>query len=94
MLPLAAWLSRSEPVDARTRWVIVWGGLRGAVPLALVLLLPEDFPYRQGFFDMTLTVILFTLLVQGSTFGWVMARLGLTGDAPDRTHAPGAPGDG
>ena len=28
---------------------------------------------------MTLTVILFTLLVQGSTFGWVMARLGLKG---------------
>ncbi len=94
MLPLATRLSRSEPVDARTRWVIVWGGLRGAVPLALVLLLPEDFPYRQGLFDMTLTVILFTLLVQGSTFGWVMARLGLTGAAPERTHTPGAPGDG
>ena len=61
----------------------MWGGLRGAVPMALVLSLPEDFPYRQGLFDMTLTTIMFTLLVQGSTIEWFMRRLGLTGAASE-----------
>lgn len=87
VLPFSALLLRSETVNSRTRWAMVWGGLRGAVPMALVLSLPEDLPYRQGLFDMTLTVILFTLLIQGSTIGWVMARLGLTGavsEPPER----------
>ena len=64
IVPLAALLPRSEPVSSRTRWAIVWGGLRGAVPMALILSLQEDFPYRQDLSDMTLTMIMFTLLVK------------------------------
>ena len=41
--------SRIEPIDWRYRAIIFWGGgLRGALPLVLVLGLPLDFPERQA----------------------------------------------
>lgn len=47
--------------------VMFWGGLRGAVPLALVLSLPSHFEHRRLIIELTLGVVLFTLLVQGTT---------------------------
>ena len=49
------------------RHLVFWGGLRGALALALVLSLPGSFPLRAIFLQLTLGVVLFTLLVQGLT---------------------------
>ena len=60
--------SRIEPIDWRHRAIIFWGGgLRGALPLVLVLSLPFDFAERQRILDLTAGVVLCTLLVQGTT---------------------------
>jgi monovalent cation:H+ antiporter, CPA1 family len=58
---------KSEKIDNKYKTVIFWGGLRGAVPLALALSLSRHFEGEQLIVELTLGVVLFTLLVQGST---------------------------
>ena len=62
-------------IDGKIKAVMFWGGLRGVVPIALMLLIPENMPYRNLIVDMTLAVILFSLLVQGTTISWLMGKL-------------------
>jgi len=57
--------------------VLFWGGLRGALALALVLGLPETMPERQILVSATFGVVLFSLLVQGLTIGPLLKRLSL-----------------
>lgn len=69
---IGLWNRRSniEPIDWRYRVVIFWGGgMRGALPLVLALSLPATFEQRQLILDMTAGVVLFTLLVLGTTVG-------------------------
>jgi CPA1 family monovalent cation:H+ antiporter len=62
----------TEPVSMRWQHVLNWGGLRGAIALALALSLPEALgPDRDQLRVMAFGVVLFTLLVQSTT----MARL-------------------
>jgi NhaP-type Na+/H+ or K+/H+ antiporter len=53
-----------------------WAGLRGAVAVAMALSLPADFPQRTLLQEITFGVVLFTLLVQGTTTDFVMRRTG------------------
>ena len=46
-----------------------WGGLRGAVAVALALSLPVSLPYWWTVQSMVFGVVLSTLLVQGASFG-------------------------
>lgn len=71
-------LSR-EKVSFRYQHVLFWGGLRGAVSLALVLSLNRDIPNRDILINMTFGVVLFTLLVQATTISGLLNRLGLVG---------------
>lgn len=59
------------------RHVLFWGGLRGAVSLALALSLPAAFGDRDLLRAMTFGVLLFTLLVQGTTMQPLLRWLGL-----------------
>ena len=59
------------------RHALFWGGLRGAISLALVLSLPPTFPDRELLRVMALGVVLFTLLGQGTTMNFLVRRLGL-----------------
>ena len=69
---------RSDPVEPSYQIVSYWGGLRGAVGLALALSLPEDFgTSRDLIIVLTLGVALFTLLVPGTTIGNLIHRLKL-----------------
>ncbi len=61
------------------RHILFWGGLRGALSMALVLGLPENFPQRETLVAATFGVVLFSLLVQGLSIGALLQRLGLTG---------------
>ena len=57
--------------------VSFWGGLRGAVAIALSLSLPYSFPYRDVIVEFSVTVVLFTILFQGLTIGPLIHRCGL-----------------
>ena len=54
--------------------VMFWAGLRGAVAVAMALSLPADIPQRGSLQEITFGVVLFTLLVQGTTVGQVIDR--------------------
>ena len=54
--------------------VLTWGGLRGGISIALVLSLPEV-AEKPALLAATYAVALFTLLVQGSSLGWVARRV-------------------
>jgi CPA1 family monovalent cation:H+ antiporter len=56
--------------------VMFWAGLRGAVAVAMALSLPVDFPERALLQEITFGIVLFTLLVQGSTAERVIERVG------------------
>ena len=60
------------------RHVLYWGGLRGAIALALALSLSPQFgDGRSTLIVMTFGVVLFTLLVQGLTMNGLITRLGV-----------------
>lgn len=66
------------------RHVMTWGGLRGAISLALVLTLTTE-DLAQETVDtikvMTFGVVVFTLIIQGTTITGLITRLGLAGKA-------------
>jgi CPA1 family monovalent cation:H+ antiporter len=68
----------TERVPTRWQHVLMWGGLRGAISLALALSLPAALgPDRDTLRVMAFGVVLFNLLVQGTTMRPLLRRLGL-----------------
>jgi len=63
--PLIGLRDKSKKIELKYQILMFWGGLRGAVPLALVFSLPPNLPHRLLVIQITLGVVIFTLLVQG-----------------------------
>ncbi len=75
--PLCALFARSRlKVDPRHQHVLFWGGLRGALALALALSLPEDLPQRDITVVITFAVVAFSVFAQGLTITPLLRRLG------------------
>ena len=68
--------------------VMFWGGLRGSIPIALLLGLPSDMAYRQELVVAGFGVVLFSLVVQGLTIKPLLNVLGLTrvDELPEEAH--------
>ena len=79
LTPLTNRLSPEARVGSSDKAIMFWGGLRGAIPLALALGLPADFEHRVMIIDLTLGVVLMSLLIQGTTVGWLLKKLKLIG---------------
>jgi Na+:H+ antiporter len=58
-------------------WVLTWGGLRGALPMVLVLSLQRNFPHRDLLVTMTFGVVLISILLQGLTMPPLLRWLGI-----------------
>jgi CPA1 family monovalent cation:H+ antiporter len=87
-------LRRRDPSPGwRSLFVISWAGMRGVVSLAAAIALPLDFPERDLIVFLAFTAILVTLVLQGTTLGWIVTRLGLVlpppahGIEPEEAHA-------
>lgn len=69
-------------VSLRQAGVISWGGLRGAVSLALALIVAgnPDIPAetRSQILRATAGVVMLTILVNGTTTGWLLRKLGFS----------------
>jgi len=70
-----------RPIPLGWRYILVWGGLRGAIAIVLVLSLPVDLPYWWTIQSMVFGVVLFSMLVQGSTTPMLINRYA-SADAP------------
>jgi CPA1 family monovalent cation:H+ antiporter len=62
-------------VNMRHQHVLFWGGLRGALALALSLSLPEDLPRRDLIVVITFAVVAFSVFAQGLTITPLLRRL-------------------
>ena len=82
-------LQPSRRVPRNFQHIMYWGGLRGAISLALALLLEEsDFAPEvvDTLLIMTFGVVLFTLLIQGTTISGLINRLGMSGQDENQRH--------
>jgi CPA1 family monovalent cation:H+ antiporter len=77
----------TEKIPLRWQHVIVWGGLRGALALALALSLDSTFPDRTRVLDLTFGVVVFSILVQGLTIKPLVRILRLASVPPSRQNA-------
>jgi monovalent cation:H+ antiporter, CPA1 family len=73
---LSPMLSRKHaPISQPWRFLLFWGGLRGALCMALALTLPKEFVDKEQIIIVTFGVVLFTLLVPGLTIEPVARKL-------------------
>ena len=75
--PLALLFIRSSlRITGRHQHILFWGGLRGALALALALGLPPEMPAREEIITVAFAVVAFSIFVQGMTIVPFMSRLG------------------
>ena len=86
--PCCAVFSRSVlHVQGRHQHVLFWGGLRGALALALALGLPPDVPYRDTIISVSFLVVSFSIFVQGLTMTPLLRKMGEI-PLPDHNQNP------
>jgi monovalent cation:H+ antiporter, CPA1 family len=78
--PLCALIARTpSAISLPHQHILFWGGLRGALALALALGLPASLPGRTELLATTFGVVIFSVIVQGLTFLPLLKRLKLLG---------------
>jgi len=78
--PCCALFARSaQRVPWGHQHILVWGGLRGALALALALGLPPELPQRQEITTAAFAVVTFSIVVQGVTMKPLLKKVGALG---------------
>ena len=76
---LSPGLAKEDPMPPVSHLVVIsWAGMRGVVSLAAALALPLRFPGRDIIVFLAFCAILATLVLQGTTLGPLIRRLGVT----------------
>ena len=71
---------RENRITRPMQFILLWGGLRGALPIALAASIGVtlvSLEERILIMQLTLGIITFTLLMQGTTLKWFMRRFGM-----------------
>jgi len=76
--PLSAIFSRTRlKVDMRHQHMLFWGGLKGALALALALAIPDTVREKSDILLAVCAAVAFSIFVQGLTVPWVVSALRL-----------------
>ncbi len=88
-----AGVKRARPLGWRQATVLGWAGMRGVVTLAVPLTLPIDMPGRDLMLICAFAVIFVTVVVQGSSLGWLIGKIHpVDTDPPAKMDMPAAEG--
>jgi CPA1 family monovalent cation:H+ antiporter len=88
--PCCALFARSTlRVEARHQHILFWGGLRGALALALALGLPAELPYREEIITTAFIIVAFSISAQGLTMAPLLRRLGEVSKSTRAIHGAG-----
>lgn len=68
-------LKRARPMGWRQATVMSWAGMRGVVTLAITLSLPLQMPGRDLMLLCAFAVIFATVILQGSSLGWLIRQV-------------------
>jgi CPA1 family monovalent cation:H+ antiporter len=75
--PCCLLFSRSSlRVTWKHQHILFWGGLRGALALALALGLPTEVPLREQIITISFAVVAFSVFAQGLTMAPLLRRMG------------------
>jgi len=78
--------SKSAPLPRAWQTAVFWGGLRGSIPIALVLGLRDPVFADINAVTVVFAVVMFSLIAQGLTYKPVLDRLGLTSQSDEINH--------
>jgi CPA1 family monovalent cation:H+ antiporter len=68
-------LKRARPLGVRQGTVLSWAGMRGVVTLAVALTLPASMPGRDLMLVVAFGVIFATVVIQGTSLGWLIRQV-------------------
>jgi len=71
-----AFSGSSLRVSMKHQHILFWGGLRGALALALALGLPPEIPQRENILTISFGVVAFSVFVQGLTMAPFLRKMG------------------
>jgi CPA1 family monovalent cation:H+ antiporter len=77
----------SLKIENAQQHVMFWGGLRGALALALALGIPDSLPFKQEILTVTFGVIAFSVFVQGLTITPLLRLMGQIGSRVEKNDA-------
>jgi monovalent cation:H+ antiporter, CPA1 family len=74
--PLSALFARSSlRISMNHQHILFWGGLRGALALALALGLPPELPHRDAILTVAFAVVGYSIFIQGLTIVPLLRKL-------------------
>ena len=78
--PIMGALPKIGGMSAPRSWshIVFWGGLKGSIPIALVVGMPSSLEHRSLFLTAAFAIVLVSLVFQGITMKPLLQRLGLS----------------
>jgi len=77
LVPLTVKAFNLPQVTIGERHIMWWGGLKGGLAIAIVLSIPDELPGKSLLLDLTLGVVMFSLMVNAPTIRPLINRLGI-----------------
>ena len=87
----ALWTKSTQRVSRPHQHILFWGGLRGALALALALGLPDELPLRAEIIAVSFAAVAFSVIVQGLTVTPLLRHMGEI-NSDDASNIEGAEG--
>ncbi len=77
LVPATTRLFKLPQVTIGDQHIMWWGGLKGGLAIAIVLSIPDTLPEREFLVNVTLGVVIFSLLINASTIRYLIHFLGI-----------------